>query len=161
MNDSSLSLMRKILGTAPYGQTERYRRHFPFPGRLCGSSGDTTWRRSCSAMAQVRFLSGDLCRKTGSHAFWRRRSHPFFHTCANNYPHLRQQLSAIVSSTLDTFAARKALLRKPISNSAACRVTEKGLRCFRARSVFDRQTLPSKLTLQTSAWHIGRAGSVP
>ena len=44
------------------------------------------------SLAQVRFLVGDLHRKTVSYALQWRRSPSFFLTCAKNHRHLRQPL---------------------------------------------------------------------
>jgi hypothetical protein len=43
-------------------------------------------------MAQVWFSAGDLRREMASRALRWRRSPPFFHTCARNARHLRQQM---------------------------------------------------------------------
>ena len=48
-----------------------------------GASLTCSWRRYSIHLAQVRFSAGDLRYKSGSYAFQRCRSPPFFHTCAN------------------------------------------------------------------------------
>ena len=58
---------------------------------LTGASPFPHRRRSHHFLAQVRFFPTDLRRKTAFHPLHWRRSPPFFHTCANNTPHLRQK----------------------------------------------------------------------
>jgi hypothetical protein len=58
-----------------------------------GSGAGYYWRKCRVLLAQVWFWGGDLRRKTGICALQWRRSPPYFHTCANDYAHLRRQLS--------------------------------------------------------------------
>ena len=55
-----------------------------------GAGENLDWRRWDAFLAQVRFLVGDLRRKSGVCGLLWRRSHLFFHTCTSIPHHLHQ-----------------------------------------------------------------------
>ena len=58
---------------------------------IIGAGGADCWCRCISVLAQVRKNDGDLRRESRFCAFCRRRSPPFFLTCAKTPIHLHQQ----------------------------------------------------------------------
>ena len=73
-----------------------------------------SWRKYGLFLAQVRFLAGDLLHESGFYALQRRRSPPFFPTCAKRHRTCARIPTHLRHDTV-TPAPRIGLLRSPVA----------------------------------------------